>query len=158
MRGSGGRTTSRGSLRGDPKGEGPRAKSGPQTKPQLGRRSRSGDAAVPAGAPDRLPRIASRRGSAASGVQVALNTSCRKSTPKVSFRKRGEMYVPVQRNLFDEGRVFLPLTGSDFVKDVYINGQRARIQRVKSALPLLGLMIHVDELGKPRAREVRELA
>jgi hypothetical protein len=89
---------------------------------------------------------------------VALNTSSVKSTPKASFRKRGEMFVPVQRKLFDEGRVFLPLTGAANIFSVFINGRRARIQRVKSAMPLLGLMIQVNERGIPSVREVRELA
>jgi hypothetical protein len=101
MRIGGGRTSSRGSLRGDRKSQG-KATSKP-------RRLRSGS-----GAPTSDPRrsaVNRPKSKAATVASVALNTSSLKSTPKKKYH-RLEAFVPVQRHLYGEERVFLPCPGS----------------------------------------------
>ena len=108
MRAGGGRTTSRGSLRGHPKGRAgkPRAQK-PALKPAADA-ARSG-----AGASDpRRPAASSpkRKADPAKAVQVALSTSSPKSTPAKKKHHKLEAFVPLQRHLYGEERVFLPCT------------------------------------------------
>lgn len=109
MRGGGGRTRSRGSLRGHPKrGAGEER----AQKPRPGR-GRSGSGADAKSAPDRrLADVNPPKGIPATGVAVALNTSSKKSTPAKKKRKHLEAYVPLQRHMYGEERIFLPCPGS----------------------------------------------
>jgi hypothetical protein len=103
MRNSGGRTKSRGSLRGHPKGRAKRTRAlHPAGKPAADS-VRSGAAASDL----RRPAVNRPKSKAATVASVALNTSSLKSTPKKK-RYRLEAFVPLQRHLYGEEKVFLP--------------------------------------------------
>ena len=107
MRGSGGRTKSSGSLRGERK----KAEKETAAKGTRRLRSRSGADAKPA--PDRrLADLNPPKGIPATAVAVALVTSSKKSTPAKKKRKHLETYVPLQRHMYGEERIFLPCPGS----------------------------------------------
>jgi hypothetical protein len=105
MRGSGGRTRSTGSLRGD------RKKPGGKAAAKGARRLRSGS-----GAPTSDPRrsaVNRPKSNTATVAAVALSTSSRKSTPKKRPRRHLDRFVPEQRHLFGDDRaVKLPCPGS----------------------------------------------
>jgi hypothetical protein len=101
MRGSGGRTRSTGSLRGD------RKKPGGKAAAKGARRLRSGS-----GAPTSDPRRRAASRAAAKVASVALSTSSLKSTSPKKKHHRLETFVPLQRHLYGEERVFLPCPGS----------------------------------------------
>ena len=101
MRAGGGRTTSRGSLRGHPKG---RARKPRAPKPALKPAAERGGSGSKAPGP-RRPSVNRR---AAKAVQAALNTSLPKSTPAKKKHHRLEAFVPLQRHLYGEDQVFLP--------------------------------------------------
>ncbi len=95
MRGCGGSSTSRGSLRGHPKGKAAQGPSSPGANARLapGRRLRS--ASLLASSPE------------ATAVQVAYGTSANNSKAHAKKRHR-EIYVPLQRHMFTDDRIFLP--------------------------------------------------
>ncbi|MBZ5702134.1 MAG: hypothetical protein LAN84_09825 [Acidobacteriia bacterium] len=63
--------------------------------------------------PDRrLTGLNPPEGTLATAVAVASNTSSKKSTPAKKKRKHLETYVPLQRHMYGEERVFLPCPGS----------------------------------------------
>jgi hypothetical protein len=107
MRGGGGRTRSRGSLRGE------RKRAEKETAAKGTRRLRSGSGADRTSAPGRrLTGLNPPKGIPATGVAVASVTSSKKSTPAKKKRKHLEAFVPVQRHPYGEERIFLPCPGS----------------------------------------------
>ncbi len=101
MRTGGGRTSSRGSLRGERKTSGRKA-----AAVGTGRRLRSGS-----GAPKPDPRrlaISRPKANEATAVELALNASSAKSTPTKKKHQRLEAFVPLQRHLYGEEKIFLP--------------------------------------------------
>ncbi len=108
MRTGGGRTKSRGSLRGHPKGraERPRAQQ-PAGKPAADRAGSGAPTSDP-----RRPAVNRPKAKPATAVAVALSTSSPKSTPAKKKHHKLEAFVPLQRHLYGEERVFLPCPGS----------------------------------------------
>ncbi|GEM_PF-1850623 len=106
MRGSGGRTRSRGSLRGHPKAA---SAAGSSAAPE----SRTA-AIVPPGAgkelpaPGRRPRGVSLRKAEATAAMVASVTSTTKHTSERPKRRCLEVFVPLQRHLHGEERILRP--------------------------------------------------
>jgi hypothetical protein len=102
MRGSGGRTRAGGSLRGRRERKKCAAK-----RARL--RSGSGGARPSQAAP--APRRSAAKNPAAKAVAVALSTFSLRATPKKKHH-RLEAFVPLQRHLYGDERVFLPCPGS----------------------------------------------
>jgi len=105
MRGSGGRTASGGSLRGERKGK----------RREEKKRLRSGSGGAKPSPASPGPRDAVNRRTnpaSATAVAVAYGTSKTHSTPAKKTRKHLEVYLPLQRHLYGEERIFLPCPGS----------------------------------------------
>jgi len=109
MRAGGGRTKSRSSLRGHPKGraEKPRAQH-PALKPATDRAGSGSKGPDP-----RRPAVNRPRAKKATAVAVALSTSAKHCIPpKKKKHHRLEAFVPLQRHLYGEEKVYLPCPGS----------------------------------------------
>jgi len=114
MRAGGGRTRSWGSLRGHPKRKAgkPRNNSG-----RAGAADRAGS--VRKGTDPRRPvpakpeqAVKRPKSASATAVAVAYGTSAVNFTPRKKSRQRLETFVPLQRHLYGDERVFLPCPGS----------------------------------------------
>lgn len=114
MRGSGGRTISRGSLRGHPKGEAGKRRQKTLRGCGAAATSRSGSH-FPGAEPDRRPSspsLRNRRDQAAMGAALACGTSFeKKSSAGAKKHKRLEVFVPLQRHLYGDERLYLPCPG-----------------------------------------------